>query len=75
MSIIKFNYPSDTKILHDIGVNNLGVKFVGNACVRQCLSESIFTRVLRFNHQNVVKKVTYKKIRTNWILNNLEVVD
>lgn len=75
MATIKFNYPSDAKILKDIGVNCLGVKFIGNASVKQCLSESIFTRVVRFNDKNVVTKVIYKKIGSSWFLKNLEVID
>lgn len=75
MATIKFNYPSDAKILKDIGVNFLGVKFIGNASVKQCLSESIFTRVVRFNNENIVTKVTYKKTGSSWVLINLEVVD
>lgn len=75
MSTIKFTFPSDTKILKDIDSNLSGVKFIGSPSVNQSLTESVFTRIIRFNDDNVTKKVTYKKSGYNWGFQTLEVVN
>ena len=75
MSIIKFTFPSDTKILRDIDSTYSVVKFIGTPSVNQSLAESVFTRFIHFNNDNVTKKVTYKKRGVNWGLQALDDVN
>ena len=75
MSIIKFNFPSDAKILQDIDRSNQSIKFIGARSVNQSLNECVFTRVIHFNEENVNKKITYKKIGFNWGFQALESVN
>ena len=56
MSIINFTIPSDSKILEDIELNNIEIKFIGLASVNQNIKETVFTRMLQFSNENVVKK-------------------
>ncbi|MFD1292849.1 hypothetical protein ACFQ5N_03280 [Lutibacter holmesii] len=74
MSALKFTFPSDTKILQDIDSTSCVVKFIGTPSVNQSLDKQVFTRIIRFNNENVTKKVTYIKRGYNWGFQNLEVV-
>jgi DNA polymerase/3'-5' exonuclease PolX len=75
MSIVNFAIPSDSKILEDLNNNLIEVKFIGSASVIQNIGETIFTRVIQFNNDNVVKRVIYKKKGISWGFEALEVVN
>jgi len=75
MSIINFTIPSDSKILEDIELNNIEIKFIGLASVNQNIKETVFTRMLQFSNENVVKKAIYKKKGISWGFESLEVVN
>jgi len=75
MSIINFTIPSDSKILEDIELNNIEIKFIGLASVNQNIKETVFTRMLQFSDENVVKKAIYKKKGISWGFESLEVVN
>jgi len=75
MSIINFTIPSDSKILEDIEINNIEIKFIGLASVNQNIKETVFTRMLQFSDENVVKKAIYKKKGISWGFESLEVVN
>jgi hypothetical protein len=75
MSIINFTIPSDSKILEDIELNNIEIKFIGLASVNQNIKETVFTRMLQFSNENVVKKAIYKKKGISWGFESLEIVN
>jgi len=75
MSIINFTIPSDSKILEDIELNNIEIKFIGLASVNQNIKETVFTRMLQFSNENVVKKAIYKKKGVSWGFESLEIVN
>ena len=75
MSIINFTIPSDSKILEDIELNNIEIKFIGLASVNQNIKETVFTRMLQFSDENVVKKAIYKKKGISWGFESLEIVN
>lgn len=75
MSILNFTIPSDSKILEDLKKNNTAIKFIGLASVNQNLRETVFTRMLQFSDEKVVKKAVYKKKGISWGFESLEVVN
>ncbi len=75
MSILNFTIPSDSKILEDIKKNNTSIQFIGLASVNQNLKETVFTRMLQFSDEKVVKKAIYKKKGISWGFESLEVVN
>lgn len=75
MSILNFTIPSDSKILEDIEKNNIAIKFIGLPSVNQNLKETVFTRMLQFSDEKVVKKAIYKKKGISWGFESLEVVN
>jgi len=75
MSIINFTIPSDSKILEDIELKNIEIKFIGLASVNQNIKETVFTRMLQFSNENVVKKAIYKKKGISWGFESLEIVN
>lgn len=75
MSIINFTIPSDSEILEDIKNSNVEIKFIGSARVCQNIRETVFTRLIQFNNDKVVKKVIYKKKGVSWGFESLEVVN
>ena len=75
MSILNFTIPSDSKILEDIEKNNIAIKFIGLPSVNQNLKETVFTRILQFSDEKVVKKAIYKKKGISWVFESLEVVN
>lgn len=75
MSIINLSIPTDSKILEDIQNQNVEIKFIGAARISQNIRETVFTRFLQFKHEEVVKKVVYKKNGVSWGFESLEVVN
>jgi hypothetical protein len=75
MSIINFSIPSDAVILEDIKNAEVDFQFIGSACVRQNIRETVFTRLIKFENEKVVKKVIYKKKGVSWGFESLELVN
>jgi hypothetical protein len=75
MSILNFLTPSDSKILKDINNSNNSLKFIGLGSVCQNISETLFVRLIKFNNEENIKKVVYKKDTFSWRFSSLEVVN
>jgi len=75
MPIEKFDIPTDSKILEDLKSSGVEIEFVGPVSVSQNLKETVFTRMIKFNNDKVVKKAIYKKKGINWGFEALEVIN
>lgn len=75
MSILDFLTPSDSKILKDINNTEKSLKFIGLGSVCQNISETVFVRMVKFNNEDSIKKVVYKKNAFSWGFSSVEVVN
>jgi len=75
MSILEFLTPSDSKILKDINNTESSIKFIGLGSVCQNIKETIFIRMIRFNNEDSIKKVVYKKNGFTWDFRSVEIIN
>ncbi|WP_144439124.1 hypothetical protein [Lutibacter profundi] len=72
MSILKFSIPSDSEILKDINNSSNSLKFIGLGSVCQNIKETIYIRMIKFNNEDFIKKVIYKKKGIIWDFKSVE---
>jgi len=75
MSILNFLTPSDSKILKDINNTKSTIKFIGLGSVCENMKETIFIRIVKFDNEDSIKKVVYKKNTFTWAFSSIEVVN
>lgn len=75
MSILNLLTPSDSKILKDINNTDNSIQFIGLGSVCQNIKETLFVRMIKFNNEEAVKKVVYKKNLFSWGFSNVEIVN
>ena len=75
MSILNLLTPSDSKILKDINNTENSIQFIGLGSVCQNIKETVFIRMIKFNNEETVKKVVYKKNLFSWGFSNVEIVN
>ena len=77
MSILKFTIPNDSKILRDLKKENSqdSIKFINSGSVCQNNKETIYTRLVRYNNEEVTKKIVYTKQGFNWGFKTVELVN
>ncbi len=69
----KFLLPSDSKILKDINNTENSIQFIGLGSVCQNIKKAVFIRMIKFNNEDDVKKVVYKKNLFSWGFSNVEI--
>ncbi len=75
MSILNFYTPSDVKILKDIKNTSNSIKFIGSGSVCENIKETIYIRMIKFNNEDIIKKVIYKRKGITWGFKSVEVAN
>lgn len=75
MSLLDYLTPSDSKILKDINNSENSLKFIGLGSICQNITETIFVKMVKFNNEDNIKKVVYKKKAFSWDFYSVEVVN
>ena len=75
MSLLDYLTPSDSKILKDINNTENSLKFIGLGNVCKNISETTFVKMVKFNNEDNIKKVIYKKNIFSWDFCSVEVVN
>ncbi len=69
MSIINFTIPSDSKILEDIEINNIEIKFIGLASVTKTLKKQYSPECYSLAMKMLLKKQFIKRKEFLGVLN------